>query len=407
MFSGNTLSQAIPFLFAPFLARFFSVEEFGDFSNFIAIVSTLGIIATGRLEMAVTQPKEEIEAKQIAFTGLTINLLLTILCFSLPFFKEQIADFYNSKSLDEFIYLIPFCVLSIGLLGLFSNITLRVQQFKSLSIGKVSQSLLNNGIAVILGYLTFGVYGLIIGWIVSQFVHIAYLYISSRKKFELQTFSVQEIKYILKKYKDFPLINSLHAFTDIFATQFLLFWMIVFYFGKIELGLFAMMFKYVKAPIVLVTSSVSQLFFVEASNLKNEAKILYPITLKTIKTSSLFALPFLLVVWFFAPVIFKWYLGPDWEKAGYYAIYLLPLFLMTFITSPISTIPIIFNKQKIAFLFSVAGYTLTLLSVFLCHTFKQNFNATMIFYGLSFALYYLSLFIWYLKLIKNHDAHIN
>lgn len=407
MFSGNTISQVIPFISAPFLARFFTIEEFGDFSNFIALVSTLGIIATGRLEMAITQPKEELEAQKIAFTGLSISILLSLLCFCLLFFKIEIENFYKSKFLSSHIWLIPISVLSFGLLGLFSNITLRTKQFKTLSIGKITQSVLNSGIAIILGYLVFGVYGLILGWILSQYIHIIYLFFKSRKLFSIEKFQFSEVKLILKKYKDFPLINSLHAFTDIFATQFLLFWMIVFYFGKIELGLFSMMFKYVKAPIVLVTSSVSQLFFVEASNLKNEQQVIYPLVLKTIKTTSLFAFPFILVIWFFSPLIFKWYLGPDWEQAGTYAIYLLPLFFMTFFTSPISGIPIIFNKQKTAFVFSVLGYTLSILSIYLCHLLNYGFGSTLIIYGLSFTLYYLSLFIWYIKLVRKHDAGIN
>jgi O-antigen/teichoic acid export membrane protein len=407
MFSGNTISQVIPFISAPFLAYFFTVEEFGDFSNFIALVSTIGIIATGRLEMAITQPKDDLEAQKVVFTGLCISIILSLLCFCLFFFKIEIENFYKSKFLSEHIWLVPISVFSFGLLGLFSNITLRTKQFKTLSIGKITQSILNSSISILLGYLFFGVYGLILGWILSQYTHIIYLFLKSRKLFLIEIFQFSEIKLILKKYKDFPLINSLHAFTDIFATQFLLFWMIVFYFGKIELGLFAMMFKYVKAPIVLVTSSVSQLFFVEATNFKNNQQDIYPLLLKTIKTTSLFAFPFVFIIWFFAPLIFKWYLGPNWEQAGNYAVYLLPLFFMTFFTSPISGIPIIFNKQKTAFVFSFFGYSLSILSIYFSHLFHFDFSLSLIFYGLSFTLYYLSLFIWYIKLVRKHDAGIN
>ena len=63
MLSGNTISQIIPFILAPILARLFSPEEFAVLANFMAIVGVLGIISTGRLEMAIAIPKDHKKAQ--------------------------------------------------------------------------------------------------------------------------------------------------------------------------------------------------------------------------------------------------------------------------------------------------------------------------------------------------------
>ncbi len=46
------------------------------------------------------------------------------------------------------------------------------------------------------------------------------------RKVNVRNYNITTIKTTVKEYRDFPMINSLHAFTDIFATQFVLFWII-------------------------------------------------------------------------------------------------------------------------------------------------------------------------------------
>ncbi len=395
MLSGNTFSQVIPFLIAPFLARIFSVEEFAEFANILAIIGLIGIVSTGRLEIAIPLPKSKKKAQNIVFTGLLICILLSVLCGFIPLFGQEISDIYNSKEISRYLWLIPISVLSYGLLGLTSNWALREQKFTNLSVGKVVQSIVNNGLAVVLGYYGAGVYGLLASWILSQYINISYLFWSFNKKFNLKEYNLSTVKSTLIEYKDFPLVNSLHAFMDIFATQFVLFWMISSFFGNIELGLFSVMVKYIKAPIVLVSSSVSQLFYVEATKAKNEGLPIKPIAIKTLKTTILFAIPFVIILGFFGPIIFKIYLGSNWEFSGIYARSLIPMFFLYFLVSPISSIPILFNRQKLSFIFNVLGYFLTLVCLYLCTYFNWSFIDSLWIYGITYSVHYLFLLAWF------------
>lgn len=400
MLSGNTLSQMIPFIVAPILSRVFTVEEFADFSSVLAIIGLIGIVATGRLELAIPLPKTKEAAQKIVFTGLMITIILSVLSILIPLFGNQINAFYKSENIANYLWLVPLSILSYGLLGLSSNWVLRMKNYSRLSIGKVSQSVINNGLAVLLGYFGAGVYGLILSWLISQYVNVFYLLYGYLNKIKIKNYNLETVVSTLKQYKDFPLVNSFHAFMDIFATQFILFWMISSFFGSTELGLFAIMVKYVKAPIVLVTSAVSQLFYVEASNAINENKSVKPIAFKTLKTTFLFAIPFVLVIIFFGPLIFKLYLGEKWEMAGVYARCLTPMFFISFLVSPISGIPILHNKQKRGFVFSFIWYFLILIALYVCIYFKLSFESSLWIYGLFFSLYYIFLLIWYYSLIN-------
>jgi O-antigen/teichoic acid export membrane protein len=407
MLSGNTVSQVIPFFIAPILSRTFSREEFAVLANFMAIVGVIGIVSTGRLELAVPIPQEHKKAQEIAFTGFLITLGLGLISLLIPLFAYQIGQLYDDSILPEYLWLVPLAVISYGLLGLTNNWNLRHERFHLISIGKISQSIVNNGLAAMLGYIGWGVNGLIIAWLLSQYINIVILLVGVNRKIKYKDFGLISLKTTLKEYKDFPLINSLHAFSDIFITQFLLFWMISSYFGLIELGLFAMMNKYIKAPIVLVSSSVSQLFYVEAGKAINKGISLFPIIKKTVRTSVLFAIPFTVVLISLGPEIFRWYLGEKWEIAGVYAQYLSPMLFLYFVISPISGLPILLQKQKQAFIFSLIGSSFTIFIFFIGIYFKLQFVQTLFLYGLAFTAFYLLTLLWYFTLIKKRNESIN
>ena len=406
MLSGNTISQLIPFIIAPILSRTFSREEFAVLANFMAIVGVIGIISTGRLELAVPIPKEHKKAQVIAFTGFLITIGLGLLSLLIPLFAYQIGQLYNDSKLPEFLWMVPLSVISFGFMGLTNNWNLRHERFHLISISKISQSIVNNGLAVFLGYIGWGINGLIIAWLVSQYVHIFIMLIGVKRKVDFKDFGILSLKTTLKEYKDFPMINSLHAFSDIFFSQFILFWVISSYFGLIELGLFAMMNKYIKAPIVLISSSVSQLFYVEAGKAIHVGASLVPIVKKTIRTSIFFAIPFTLILITLGPIIFKWYLGEKWEIAGVYAQYLSPMLFLYFVLSPISSLPILLKKQKQSFLLSLLGSSFTISTFFIGIWLKMSFMQSLMLYSAAYTLFYLMTLTWYFTMIKERNESI-
>jgi O-antigen/teichoic acid export membrane protein len=112
-------------------------------------------------------------------------------------------------------------------------------------------------------------------------------------------------------------------------------------------------------------------------------------------------------VFFFGPVLFKWYLGDQWEMAGYYARSITPLLFFYFIISPISGLPILMNQQKNAFLLSVFGYALSVFSLYMATWYGYNFGQALWFYSGAFCIYNILLLYWYYTMIKKQNAGIN
>jgi O-antigen/teichoic acid export membrane protein len=409
MLTGNTISQLIPFLVASFLTRIYLPSEFGVFSNVLALSTLFGIVSCGRLELAIPLPKEKNESQDILFTALFFTFLITILSFVIFILKNHIGSFYRDNNLSNYLLYVPICVLSFGLLGVTNNWILRNNEYKVLSTIKIIQSIINNFGALLFGIIGFGIHGLIIAWLLSQFIPIFFILFKEKISWKKERFSFRTIKQVLKKYKDFPLINSLHAFTDIFATQVILFWMISAFFGEDNLGLFAQMNKYIKAPIVLITSAVSQIFYVEVSKAINDKRFIMPYLKQAIKTTIFFAIPFSLVILFFAPQLFSIYLGKkfiDYGLAGEMAQAILPILFLMFIISPISGLPILFKKQTKAFSMSLFGYGIAILGLFVGDFYNLTIFNSLIIYSCMFSIYYIMLLLWYIKMIKSHDFHL-
>ena len=125
MFSGNTIGQIIPFVLAPFLTRIFSPEEFAVLANYLAIVTMIGIVSCGRLEMAVTLPKEDSNARKVVKSGAIILIGLLLLSFLFPIFSESVGIWYGDEDLASHLWKVPLGVLSVGLLLLANNWLLR------------------------------------------------------------------------------------------------------------------------------------------------------------------------------------------------------------------------------------------------------------------------------------------
>ena len=407
MFSGNMVSQIIPLLVAPILTRLFSPNDFAIYSNFLAIATMMGIVAAGRLELAIPITKDKKQAQDVVITGLIITLGLTAFSLVFPLFSGFFGDLYESPELEGFLIYVPIAVLTFGALGVATNWVLKFKKYSAISFSKIGQSLFGNGLSALFGYLGWGIEGLIYGWFAGQVIGTTILLLFMDKPEQRTAYTVTTFKSTFGEYKDFPLINSLHAFTDIFASQFLLFWIITFSFGLTELGLFAMMFKYVRAPITLVTSSVSQIFFAEVSSAINRNESPIPILKKTLSTSIAFSIPFILVIFLLGPELFEWYLGEEWRLSGVYAKMISPMLFLLFVLSPISSIPILMNKQGWAYFFAFLGYSLTLSSFWVSASMGMEFESALLVYSLVFALFQLFYLYWMYTLIKVAHARSN
>jgi O-antigen/teichoic acid export membrane protein len=91
--------------------------------------------------------------------------------------------------------------------------------------------------------------------------------------------------------------------------------------------------------------------------------------------------------------------GPEWETAGRYTQLLAPWLLVNFVTSPVSTLPFVLNKQK-PWLVVGLIYNILIPMTFLvtAQASGHNIEQTLGFVSVVGSLYLVGVIIWLSKL---------
>src|SRR4051812_48543692 len=89
LMTGTGVAQIIPLAVTPILARIYSPAQFGVFSLFVAVVSSLSVVATGRYELAIMLPRKDVNAVNIAAMSITISFVVSCLLFTVACFVHE------------------------------------------------------------------------------------------------------------------------------------------------------------------------------------------------------------------------------------------------------------------------------------------------------------------------------
>jgi O-antigen/teichoic acid export membrane protein len=106
---------------------------------------------------------------------------------------------------------------------------------------------------------------------------------------------------------------------------------------------------------MVIGTSIGQVFYNRCSEIVNEGKSIYPLIKKTmIILIALSIVPFGLIFIFGEP-LFGFVFSDTWRESGYFSEIMTPWLMMNFIISPVSSIPMILNRQKEYFIIGLIG----------------------------------------------------
>ncbi len=212
----------------------------------------------------------------------------------------------------------------------------RQQNYTAMSKGVVAQTMVTVAFQLLFGFIGLELNGMIVATIIGQ-IAIMILYL---KYAELSFFisdTKERTKAAFKEYRSFltlgvsgNLINN--------ASNNLPFVFFLGAFGESLNGHFTMVQqKVLAAPINLVSSAVSPVFFKEANkaHLSHEDKLPKLVfNVNAIMWTMITPAAILIMIW--GPEIFTFVFGEQWLTAGEYARWLAPLMAVRFVNHPMS-----------------------------------------------------------------------
>lgn len=401
---GSSMGQLILILASPILTRLYTPEEFGIFAIYVSIVGLVSSIAAGRYEFAILKPKKYYESLSLLYISIILTTIVSIISFLLILiFEKQLMLLININS-KTVIYLIPISIFITSLYTAFTMWNNKNKNFKLTAYGDTFRSFFISGFQMAFSKLNAGlIFGQVIGNLVSLLIISKNFFKQDIKKIKYIRFKY--ILFMIKKYKDFPIYNMPHMLVTslkINGTVIL----ISAIFGNVILGYYSLAMRVLILPISIIGKSISQVYYQKISAMKEESQCINELTMKTIINISLLAIPALVVLYIIAPSLFSFVFGDNWLTVGYYVQALVPYMFFMFLLSAISSIPLVFNKQKQYFIWGIAE-AISVLSVFgLSNLFDINIINTLYILSFIISIYAISLFIWFKSIIKTNKEYL-
>lgn len=395
--SGTLIAQLISYALSPLISRLYSPTEMSFLTLFIRIISFVAVLSTARYEIAFPIPKRDEHAFSLYRSTFIFSIFLSFISF-LGVFIIDIYDF-QKENLDSILYYIPIGVFFVSFNSQGLNWAIRKKDFNTINLSKVLQSSINSVFCVIVGFLSFGIHGLIISFLISLlFANSPFFFVFFRinSKFSYKGRN----KVMLKLYSEFPKINLPHVLLDLSKDLIVAFYLI-YTFDKEVLGLYDFTYRMLRIPIGLVGVSISQVLFKNTVDLIAEKKGILKIVKKTIFILfSISIMPFA-ILFLFGEEIFSFVFGENWIKAGLYAEIMAPWLMINFILSPVSQIPTVLKQQRKFFQFSAISIFVLLFTLFLNDIFPDstfNFQEILIFISVGQFICQTCILIWILKI---------
>lgn len=397
LMTGSTIAQAIPIAISPILTRMYTPEDYGIVTLFLTIATIFGAIANGRYEMAIVLPKKDEEAINIVALSLLIASAISFcLLIFIIFFRDFILHFLGNDDLKNWLFFIPFIVFFIGLYNALNQLNIRLRSFDIIAKVKVLKAVILAVTQLTLGFFKLGSIGLLIGHIFSHIFSNGQLANSTIKNKKLiRSINFNQIFTMAKRYKKFPLITTWATLSNVLTQQITNIF-ISYLYSHSTLGHYSLVNRTVGLPSNIIGQAIGDVYFQKASedrkNLGN-AKSAY---MSTLMKLLIIGTPIFLFLFLIAEDLIAFVFGENWRIAGTYTKYLIPLFFIRFIASPLSLTNIVFEKQKIDFIWQISLLIITILLFFIAFLNNLTVETYFILYSsVLFVHYFILLLITY------------
>lgn len=390
LMTGTSIAQAIPIAISPVLTRLYSPEQFGLFALIMAIASIVAVVVTGRYEQAIPLPKEDSDAMQVVALSTLLSALLSAVLFLIVcLFNAPITKLLGNPAIAPWLYWVPLSTLLMGVYQSLNYWCNRKAQYRRLAVSRTLQSGCSSGGQLAGGALGAGVTGLVWGQLVGQalaLLALARTVLREDRSF-VRDISFSQISIWSKKYINFPkFLIAAHGFNT--ASSQMPIMLLSAMFSASSAGFYNLTQRVLGAPITLVAGALGDVFRQEASRAYIDTASCKTVYLKTLRRLLILSILPFLAFFFVAPDFFSLVFGEEWRVAGDYARILTPMFFLRFIASPLSTVFIVAEAQKLDLAWQIMLFALVFVA-FLSGYWLGSVWLALVFFSVAYSFCFL------------------
>ncbi len=406
--SGTIIAQLIPVLMQPVLKRIFEPEDFGVFDIYLKTLGILFVIFAMKYDMGIILPKNRVKALALLVISVAFSLFFTLFFTLLVFIFEEhiIALLHIDKSYSFVLYILPFSTLFFSLYNAFNYLLIRNKQFFSSSLNKVSRRSIEGGVQLGIGLSgSIKHYGLFVGDIIGNMVYFLAAYWQSFKGFKIEPrlFRYSFLKSVAKEYRELPIYNIIPELlnTGFFAA---LSFLVLSKYDIREVGFMELTQRILAIPSAFIAYSIGQVVLQKTTEMINSKQRIKKEISQVIYLLTVLAVPFIIIIFFFAEPLFSFFFGERWAISGTYSKYLVFFYAIAFVVSPLSQILIALQEFKVNALWKIGRFFIILPLFFIT---LKNIDNYLISYSVLGIISYIAYFIIILFYANKYDKSLN
>lgn len=354
--SGSVTAQILSVLSIFLAVRIYNPEDIGISHLILSISDILIIFSTFSYQFAIMLPKTKEDAANLAcFCAILVTLTSLLTALIVLFFPTYIDHLLNAPEISKYLIYIPIIIFFNGIF-----LTQNYWLSRNTSFGVIAGSKVINSVSAGMLQLAIPIWnisplGLIVGYIAGYGNADFFMLKGIREDLGIfKKVSLNKVKDMAIQYKNFPLFNSLSTLTNTISLQ-LPTLLLEHYYGTSIVGYLFLANQMLNVPSGFLGAAIEQVFFQKISAVKNGnepgcMKYIAGEVYKKLILVGVFPAILLLIL---GEEIFTFIYGESWYISGIYVKILVPWIFLVFISQPISSLYMVFDKQGVWFIFSI------------------------------------------------------
>lgn len=349
--SGRLISIAV----LPILTRLYSPEDFAVLATYLAVLGTIAVAACLRMDVAIPladNDEDAVNLLALALSALTVVTLLVLLpVLAMP---GTVAHWLGNPAIEPYLWLVPLGITLVGAYSAFQFWTTRARRFGHIARTRVSQSAMGALTMLSLGWAGIAPFGLLLGNALSIGAGGIGLAVGAAIKegSKARMISLPNMKSALRRNFKYPVFTAPEAIMNVASVQIPI--LIIAAYAREEAGYLFIAMQLLSAPMMLVGSSVAQVFMARSAEAA-KAGTLATLTLETVTKLLLVGSGAVCLLatalYLSAPLVF----GSDWSRTGEIALILAPWTLVVLVASPISSVLYVQRRNGLGLLLQFLG----------------------------------------------------
>lgn len=392
--TGTIIAQIIPFFATVILSRLYNPDEMGEWGVFSSYASIFAIIGTLRYDGAIVRAKNDTDAYNLTYISIFFSLSFTILVCIIA----VVVYFFNVDTAlaANVLWLLPIYIFSLLMVQSLSGLATYQRKYKVIATNSINRSTSQSVIRILLGFLHVYRKGMILGAIIGNLFSLFFLYHGVRLLKGISNFSYGKAFILIRDNKSFPkydlpsnILNSISSHCPPI--------LLAFFFSDSVVGLFSMAYSLLYIPMSFIGSSVSQLYYKDASEAYNNGLFISNLTRRFFVLLSSIGLLFMCILLLCENWIFGVILGEKWNDVGQYAVLLSPWLLLVTSISPLSPVFGVKDKLNVNMNVNIVGVIIRVSSILLTAFLFHSSNLTVFSFGIASSIFYIILGFFILK----------